>query len=137
MSKLDIVKAIIAAWSNKDVEAVLELITEDIVFFYAIGRAPARGKVEMRALLEQLKGHQSDLNWQIKNAAETGNVVMIEAVDQYTNPSGIIVQTPHMTTFEFDGDLICGWRDYFDFSQLMRLEQGEAPDPNIMALIDR
>ena len=62
MSKLDTVKAIITAWSNKDIEAVIDFVSDDITFFYAIGRAPARGKVEMQALLEQLKGHQSDLN---------------------------------------------------------------------------
>ena len=68
MAKLDIVTSVIEAWRRKDVEAVLEHAADDIVFFYAIGERPARGKQEMRALLGRLKNHQNNLNWRIKNA---------------------------------------------------------------------
>lgn len=135
MSKLEIVKTVIASWKQKDVDAVLDLVSDDIAFFYAIGREPVRGKEEMRALLGRLKDHQQDLDWRIKNSAATDNLVMIEGVDEYTNPAGIKIQTPHMTVFEFDGDKIIGWRDYFDFGQLMALEQGEAPSEHVQALI--
>ncbi len=109
MSHLRTVQSVINAWKNKDIETVLSHVSDDIVFFYAIGEKPVRGKTEMRALLSRLKDHQQDLNWRIKNSAETGNMVMTEGVDEYTNPAGLRVQTPHMTAFEFTDGKISGW----------------------------
>jgi len=136
MSQLETVQSVINAWKKKDVETVLSHVSDDIVFFYAIGETPARGKAEMRALLSRLKDHQQDLNWRIKNSAETGNMVMTEGVDEYTNPAGLRVQTPHMTAFEFTNGKISGWRDYFDFGVLKMQEGGQPLPDNVKALID-
>ena len=136
MAQLDTVKTLIEDWKRKDIVAVLEHVNEDIVFFYAIGEAPIRGKTALRALLERLKGHQSNLSWRIKTSAETGNMVMIEGVDEYTNPAGLIVRTPHMTAFEFNNGKISGWRDYFDFGVLKQQEGGGELPEHVEGLIN-
>lgn len=136
MSNLQTVENLVEDWKRKDIEAVLSHVSDDIVFFYAIGEAPVRGKAELQALLTRLKGHQHNLNWRIKNSTETGNMVMTEAVDDYTNPAGTRVQTPHMTVFEFKDGKITGWRDYFDFGLLKRLETGADMPDAVKTLIE-
>lgn len=136
MTQLETVKALIDDWKRKDIESVLSRVSDDIVFFYAIGEAPVEGKPALRALLGRLKDHQNDLNWRIKRSAESGNMVMTEGVDEYTNPAGTKIETPHMTAFEFSDGKISGWRDYFDFGLLKRLEDGADMPAPVRALIE-
>lgn len=134
MTHLTTLKSLIADWKRKDVEAVLSHVSEDIVYYYAVGEAPVRGAAAMRGFLERIKDHQKDTNWIIKRHAENGDMIMTEGVDEYTNPAGLRIRTPHMTVWEFTDGKISGWRDYFDFGLLKRMEGGETPSEHVESL---
>jgi limonene-1,2-epoxide hydrolase len=119
------VDAIMAAWKLHDVEQVLEHLSDEIEFTFAIGKRPMVGKDRVRGLLEFLKTHQSDVKWRTVHRAQTGNVVFVEGVDDYVNVDGHHVLTPHVSIFEFDGDKITHWRDYYDQRQMEAAEAGE------------
>ncbi len=123
--QLAAVETIISSWRNHDIEPVLAQLHDDVEFTFAIGQRPAVGKDRVRMMLEFLQGHQSNVKWRTVNSAQNGNVVFSEGIDDYVNGDGHHIQTPHVTVFEFDGDKITRWRDYYDQRQLERAEAGE------------
>lgn len=120
-------RAIVRRWHEFDVDGILDLLDDEVEFTYAIGVRPATGKARIRRLLEGLGAHQRNLNWQIINIAQAGNIIFLEGLDDYRNPSDHHVQTPHVTVFEFRGTKIVKWRDYFDLRTLETFEAGEPP----------
>ncbi|BAN00959.1 nuclear transport factor 2 family protein [Ilumatobacter coccineus] len=123
--QVDAVDAIIDAWRRHDIDTVLDQLHDDVVFTFAIGQRPAVGKARVRQMLEFLQGHQTQVRWRTINSAQNGDMVFTEGVDDYVNPAGHRVQTPHATVFEFDGDKIVAWRDYYDQRQMEQAEAGE------------
>lgn len=113
------------AWQTHDIQAVLDQLAEEIEFTFAIGKRPMVGKERVRGLLEFLQGHQTDVKWRTVNRAQSGNVVFVEGIDDYINPDGHHVRTPHVSVFEFDGGHIVKWRDYYDQRQLEGAEAGD------------
>lgn len=136
MTHLETIETLIEDWKRKDVDAVLAHLSNDITYYYAIGEAPVIGKDAMRAFLNRIKTHQNQPAWRIKNSAETETMVLIEAIDDYVNPDGIRVQTPHMTVYEFTNGKISAWRDYFDFGLLKRIESGAPAPDHLKSLLD-
>ena len=121
-----VLDAVIAAWKRGDLDAVLEHVTEDIEFLFALGRPPIVGKDAMRRVLEGLGGHQQEIRWRIVNRAQAGDVVFAEGIDDYVNPEGVRVRNPYVTVYEFEGARIRRWRDYYDGKVLERAEAGKA-----------
>jgi limonene-1,2-epoxide hydrolase len=119
------VDAIMAAWTHHEIEPVLAQLSDEIEFTFAIGKRPMVGKNRVRGLLEFLQTHQSDVKWRTVHRAQTGNVVFVEGIDDYVNVDGHQVLTPHVSIFEFDGDKITRWRDYYDQRQMEAAEAGE------------
>lgn len=136
-TRVDTVRAVMAAWARHDIDELLTHIGPDIEWHYHVGSRPVQGRDAMRTLLERLKDHQLDSQWRVVHHAEAGDVVMIEAIDDYRNPAGNRVQVPYMGVYRFDGDLIVEWRDYLDMGLMTKAEQGEAADPWLGPLIDR
>jgi limonene-1,2-epoxide hydrolase len=135
MSRLDVVKAVMGAWARHDVDELLTHIHPEIEWHYQVGSRPVNGVDAMRKLLDRLKDHQLDSKWRVVRHAETDDTLFIEAVEDYTNPTGQRVQAPYMGVYEFDGPLIRAWRDYVDLGLIMKGESGEPLDPWIEDLI--
>lgn len=114
-----------SAWQDREIEPVLAQLSNDVEFTFAIGKRPLVGKDRVRSMLEFLQSHQRDVKWRTVFRAQTGNVVFVEGIDDYINPDGHHVLTPHVSIFEFDGDKINRWRDYYDQRQLESAEAGE------------
>ena len=136
MTHLDTINDLIADWTQRDVDAVVDRVADNITFYYAAGQAPIVGKASFRKFLSGMKDQQKDLDWRIKRSAETDDFIMTEGVDDYINAAGHHVQTPHMTIFEFTDGKISGWRDYFNFGLLMRTEKGEPLSEHALSLIN-
>lgn len=135
MTNFETLQTLISDWKRKDIDAVLSHLSDELIYYYAIGEAPIHGKAAMRGFLERIKDHQNDTNWIIKRRAENGDMIMTEGVDEYINPTGLKIQTPHMTVWEFTDGKISGWRDYFDFGWLKRMEGGEVMPDAIQSLV--
>jgi limonene-1,2-epoxide hydrolase len=109
----DRVRAFIAAWEARDLEAILSAMTRDAVYLN-VGLAEARGHEAIRATVAPFLGASSAVRWTITHIAETaGGVVLTERVDEFVLGEKTL-SVPVMGAFEFEGGLISAWRDYFD-----------------------
>ena len=136
--KLEVMQALIAAWAKGDVDGALSHMSEDIVWHYAAAIAPPlKGKVKARKFLENFKSQISEVRWRLFDYAENGNRLFVEGVDEYLAKDGALVAAPYAGVIEFDGDLICGWRDYVDMGVMEAARSGQPRSAWVEALIDR
>ena len=136
--KLEVMKALIAAWSRGDIDGALSHMSEDIVWHYAAAVAPPlKGKVKARKFLENFKSQIDQVNWRLFDYAERGDKLFVEGVDQYLAKSGETVSAPYAGVIEFRGDLICGWRDYVDIGVMEAQRAGTPASAWVTEMIDR
>lgn len=137
-AKLDVMKALIAAWSKGDVDGALAHMHEDIVWHYAASVAPPlKGKIKARKFLENFKSQISEVRWRMFDYAENGDRLFVEGVDEYLSKDGGLVAAPYAGVIEFKGDLIIGWRDYVDIGVMEAQKAGHPRSAWVDALIDR
>jgi len=112
-----VLEAIIAAWKKQDVEGVLALVTDDIVWRNSSGYAPAiKGKPAMRAALQKMKAmiEPGSNTWRIFDYAESQDRLFMEGVDEFRLTTGQPVAIPYAGSLQFRGALVSEWREYFD-----------------------
>ncbi|WP_347340385.1 nuclear transport factor 2 family protein [Phenylobacterium glaciei] len=137
-TKLEVMKALIAAWSKGDVDGALAHMHEEIVWHYAASVAPPlKGKIKARKFLENFKSQISEVRWRIFDYAENGDRLFVEGVDEYLSKDGGLVAAPYAGVIEFKGDLIIGWRDYVDMGVMESQKAGNPRSAWVDALIDR
>lgn len=120
------VQKIIDAWKDKNIEGVLEQLTDDVEYHYLVGERPLIGKAWVRKFLERFGKDISTTNhWRITRSAETGNALLLEGVDDYLTTDGKHICYPYMGAFEFRDGLISHWRDYADTGLIARVKEGE------------
>ncbi len=137
-AKLDTMKALIARWSEGDVDGALAHMHEDIVWHYAASVAPPlKGKIKARKFLENFKSQISEVRWRIFDYAENGDRLFVEGVDEYLAKDGGLVAAPYAGVIEFKDGLIIGWRDYVDMGVMEAQKAGHPRSAWVDALIDR
>lgn len=137
-AKLEVMKALIAAWSKGDVDGALAHMHDDIVWHYAASVAPPlKGKVKARKFLENFKSQISEVRWRIFDYAENGDRLFVEGVDEYLSTEGGLVAAPYAGVIEFEGPLIIGWRDYVDMGVMESQKAGNPRTAWVEAMIDR
>ena len=135
---LGVVKDIIASWNRHDAEAVVAHVTDDVVYHATSGYRPAAsGKAAFRALLQQMAPVIKTSNWRLFDAAENGNRLFVEGVDDFVNTAGHRVVIPYAGVFEFRGSQIYNWREYYDGRISAEMKNGAAMTDEIAALINR
>jgi len=129
-SKIETYLSIIEIWKDKDVEAVLTHLTDDVIWHYAAAiEPPLRSKQEARVWLTKFGGAVTDSTWRVINYSETETQLFVEGIEEYKTPAGIRIVLPYSGVYDFRGSKISGWRDYFDRGLSNRLKEGEAvPD---------
>ena len=137
MNKLQTVQEIIKAWRAHDLDAVLDHVADDIEYHFLVGLKPLCGKSEMRSFLEKFGADQTDIRWRIVNAAEAGDILMVEGIDDYIDGKGRRIQTPYMGVFEFENGKVRAWRDYLDPALVKVDKIGEQQPEWVKALISR
>jgi uncharacterized protein (TIGR02246 family) len=128
---------LIRAWQKHDIDAVLALLAEDIVWYPAVGSPPVQGRDGVRKVLEQFAPKRRQENWRIFHHAVSGDRLFVEGVDDYLDDQGRRVAVPYAGVVEFRHGRITGWRDYFDISTLNRMKAGEPIPEAIVPLISR
>ncbi len=107
------VRDFIAAWEARDVEAILARMTPGATYLN-VGLSEAQGHDAIRATISPFLMTASAVRWSITHIAETAEgVVLTERIDVFVMGDKTL-SVPVMGAFEFQGDLISAWRDYFD-----------------------
>jgi limonene-1,2-epoxide hydrolase len=121
---LDLVMSFCEAWSEGgDVDKLVEFFTDDAVY-HNIPIEPVKGRDAIKATINGFLTGVEKIEFEVKQAAVNGSVVMTERVDRFFFP-GHTVSLPVMGIFEVSDDKITAWRDYFDLNQFM----GQLPGP--------
>ena len=129
-SRFEQFKTVIEFWKNKDIDAVIDAMSDDIVWHYAAAIAPpVRGKDEARAFLERFGG--------AIETAETADRLFVEGVDEYVTKDGVAVAAPYAGVIEYSGDKISGWRDYVDSGVMSHMKAGNPYPEQVKELIAR
>lgn len=134
-ANIDTYKTAIAAWRRKDVDAVMELLTDDIEFHSLIGRDPHRGREEVRAFLEGLSGSMSDNKLRVVNYEQSGDDLLVEGVEDFVDAEGRRIQIPYMGAYKFRDGKISRWRDYFDPAIAERMRNGEPMSASLEEIV--
>lgn len=138
MTRFEQFQAVIDLWKAKDVEGVMDALTDDVEWHYAAAIAPpARGKDEARAFVARFGRDIGEVRWRIFHHAETADRLFVEGVDEYTTTAGVDVAAPYAGVIEFRGDRISGWRDYVDRGTIEAMKAGGGYLPHVRELIER
>ncbi len=138
MNHLRVMLDLIACWKAKDIDGVLALMDDDIVWHYAAAIAPpVRGKAKARKLLEVLSPQISEVRWRIFDYAEREDRLFVEGVDEYVSTEGRLVSAPYAGVVGIKDGRIAGLREYFDLGVVNALKAGEPMPEHVRALIAR
>lgn len=120
MSPIDTVTAFIGHWNKCDIEAMLALCADGIVY-HNIPMEPVEGTSAMRRMVEGFLVNIAACDWQVHAIAANGSTVLTERTDGFTFKDGRHAAIRVMGAFEIGADgLITAWRDYFDMLEFQR-----------------
>jgi limonene-1,2-epoxide hydrolase len=115
MTPGETVTALIKANEARDVDALLALLSDDIVY-ENVPMSVMKGHEEIRAMLGPFLGSAERVAWEVLEQVETGNVVMNERVDRFWLSGDQKIELRVAGVFKVDGDRVTLWRDYFDLA---------------------
>jgi limonene-1,2-epoxide hydrolase len=129
---------VIESWRQKDVEAVLASLDDDIVWHFAAGSAaPLRGLAQVRPWLAGFAEKIGESRWRLTDFSQSGNTLFVEGIEEYTTLDGVRIVVPYAGVFQFEGRKIVGWRDYFDRGLGQRQREGDPVADYVLELADR
>ena len=117
MSHADIVNDFTAAWNAMDIDKVMSFFTEDAAYANVPMGPPNVGKEQIRTFIEGFLGSTESIEFIIHNQVDSGRGVVMNERTDIIVLGGNRVELPVMGVFEFEGDKIKAWRDYFDMAQ--------------------
>jgi limonene-1,2-epoxide hydrolase len=109
-----IVQRFFQFWCEGDIEGVLSLCHNDIVWDN-VPMKPIHGREKVAQFLERFGGGMTERRYDVVGIMESENQVFLEAVENYVR-DGKTVKVRFMSAFEFTDGLIKEWRDYFDLN---------------------
>jgi limonene-1,2-epoxide hydrolase len=115
MTPLETVHAFIAAIEAKDLDAALELVTDDIEYDN-VPMPKAHGVDEVRAFLGPFLDGAAEIEWVVHREAEAGDVVLNERTDRFLLGERWL-EIPVAGVWQLRDGKIALWRDYFDLGQ--------------------
>jgi limonene-1,2-epoxide hydrolase len=113
-----LVKEFCGAWADGDFDRVVSYFTEDGVY-HNIPVDPLQGHEAIRGMIDMFTSGLTVVEFKILTMISNGATVVTERVDIFEKPDGSRVELPVMGIFEFEGDKIANWREYFDLNQFM------------------
>lgn len=129
-SKINVILTLIKSWKNNDVNGVINLLSDDVVWHTSTGiKPPLRSKKAVREWLEGFVDQVHNSKWRVNSYAESGNMLFVEGIEDFELSNGIQVVIPYTGVYEFTAGKISGVREYFDgrLSESLK-EGGEIPD---------
>lgn len=118
MSHADTIRAYYAHWVADDLDAVMNLCTDDIVAIN-VPIGPLHGKQAVRDFFTRFGKGVTDKRYEVHRILVDGDSAAVEGIENYLK-NGRQVSLPYMSTFLFRGTQICEWRDYFDLQTVLK-----------------
>jgi len=109
------VTALIRANEARDVDAILALLTDDVLY-ENVPMSVMHGHDEVRALLGPFVEGATKVAWEVLHQVEQGDVVMNERVDRFWLGDGSLIEIRVAGLFEVRDGKVAVWRDYFDLA---------------------
>ena len=108
------------AWADADHDRVVASFTDDGVY-HNIPVDPLVGHDAIRAMVDGFTNGMGlkVVVFRIDKMLSDGPVVVTERVDIFEKADGSHVELPVLGIFEFEGEKIAKWREYFDMNQIM------------------
>ena len=106
------------AITRLDVEELTGFFTEDAIYHNMPIQA-VQGKDAIKGLIEQFTAAFEKGDWEVKNIAAAGDVVLTERIDRFIGQEKNM-SLRVMGVFELSGGKIAAWRDYFDMAEWTR-----------------
>ena len=101
---------------DRDDEAFLGFLTEDIEYHYHVGTRPLIGKEWVQKFLNKYREVTANPVWRVDNYAEKDNLLFVEGYEEYLDPrTNETIAHPYMGILEFHDGKIAKWRDYFEW----------------------
>jgi limonene-1,2-epoxide hydrolase len=115
-----LVREFCQAWVDADHDKVVGFFTEDGVY-HNIPVDPLVGHDAIRAMVDGFTNGMGlkVVEFRIDVMLSRGSTVVTERVDIFAKADGVHVELPVLGIFEFEGDKIARWREYFDMNQFM------------------
>lgn len=137
-SHYDVLLSVIDAWKGGNIDAVTAHMTDDVAWHYAVAIAPpVIGKAAVHRAMTKIRAGQTPRSWRILSHAETTDRLFVEGIDEHGGADGKQVAIAYAGVLDFRGDLICGWRDYFDIGAVDAQRQDKAMADWMKALLER
>lgn len=106
--------ALIKANEARDVDAIIALLTDDIVY-ENVPMSVLKGHDEVRSLLGPFVEGATKVEWEVLAQVEQDDVVMNERVDRFwMGDTTIAIRVAGI--FEVRDGKVAVWRDYFDLA---------------------
>ncbi|MFG1925388.1 limonene-1,2-epoxide hydrolase family protein [Cryptosporangium sp. NPDC048952] len=112
-----VVVEFLAALERLDVDAALDLVSDDVVY-QNVPLRPARGRAAVGRTLRQMMRFCSGFEARMQNVAANGPIVLTERIDVLRRGSWK-AEFWVCGTFEVRAGQIVLWRDYFDWTTLL------------------
>jgi limonene-1,2-epoxide hydrolase len=116
MTPGDAVTALIKANEARDIEAILAVLADDVVY-ENVPMSVMNGHDEVRAMLGPFAEMAEKVEWEVLEQVESGDVVMNERVDRFWLEGGHTVELRVAGVFKVRDGKITLWRDYFDLGE--------------------
>lgn len=114
----DLVRRFCKAWEADDTPAIVAWFTDDATY-HNIPVDPMVGHEAIAAMIDGFTADLKVVEFKILTMISSGSTVVTERVDIFRKPDGGTVELPVMGIFEWEGDKIANWREYFDLNQFM------------------
>jgi limonene-1,2-epoxide hydrolase len=115
MTPGEAVTALIKANEAKDIDALLEVLTDDVAY-ENVPMSVLNGHDEVRTMLSGFLGMAERIEWEVLHQVEQGDVVMNERIDRFWLADGKEIALRVAGIFEVRDGKVAVWRDYFDLA---------------------
>jgi limonene-1,2-epoxide hydrolase len=116
MTPGEAVTALIKANEARDIDALLAVLTDDIVY-ENVPMGVVNGHDEVRAMLGAFLDGAERVAWEVLDQVESGDTVMNERVDRFWLAGDHKMELRVAGVFKVRDGLVAVWRDYFDLGQ--------------------
>lgn len=115
MDKASILQAFNDAWCARDVDAIMSFFADGAEYINIPMEPPNIGNEAIRAFVEGFIGSLDSIEFEVHHQVIDGDIAMNERTDHIVM-NGQQIALKVMGVFEFRGDKIARWRDYFDMA---------------------
>jgi len=112
----DIINSFMRAWNSRNVDTIMAHFSDNATYANIPMGPPNVGKADIRAFIEGFIGSAASIEFIVHNQVEGADGVVMNERTDILELGGNKVELPVMGVFEFEGDKISAWRDYFDMA---------------------